>query len=62
MGHPREQIDDVVNFQVNLLMDRRPSAGANVIPQAALCQHRYSLQLNGDGGIYRVGLRYQSLT
>uniref|UniRef100_A0A1B0DLE7 Uncharacterized protein n=1 Tax=Phlebotomus papatasi TaxID=29031 RepID=A0A1B0DLE7_PHLPP len=40
-------------LKVNLLMDRRPSAGANVIPQAALCQHRYSLQLNGDGGIYR---------
>lgn len=35
-------------------LDRRPSVGANVIPQAALCQHRHSLQLNGDGGIYRV--------
>lgn len=34
--------------------DRRPSVGANVIPQAALCQHRHSLQLNGDGGIYKV--------
>lgn len=32
------------------LMDRRPSAGANIIPHAALCQHRHSLQLNGDGG------------
>lgn len=30
------------------LMDRRPSAGANIIPHAALCQHRHSLQLNGD--------------
>lgn len=37
--------------------DRRPSVGANVIPQAALCQHRHSLQLNGDGGIYRVFTR-----
>lgn len=35
-------------------LDRRPSVGANVIPQAALCQHRHSLQLNGEGGIYRV--------
>lgn len=43
--------------QINLLLDRRPSAGANVIPQAALCQHRHSLQLNGDGGIYRVSSR-----
>lgn len=34
-------------------LDRRPSTGlaANVIPHAALCQHRYSLQLNGDGGV-----------
>lgn len=30
------------------LMDRRPSAGTNIIPHAALCQHRHSLQLNGD--------------
>lgn len=30
-------------------MDRRPSAGANIIPQAALCQHRHSLQLNNGG-------------
>lgn len=30
------------------IMDRRPSAGANIIPHAALCQHRHSLQLNGD--------------
>ena len=29
---------------------RRPSVGYNVIPHAALCQHRYSLQLNGEGG------------
>lgn len=35
-------------------LDRRPSVGANVIPQAALCQHRHSLQFNGDGGVYRV--------
>lgn len=31
-----------------LSMNRRPSAGANVIPVAALCQHRHSLQLNGS--------------
>lgn len=37
------------------LMDRRPSAGANIqIPHAALCQHRHSLQLNGDSGLPRV--------
>lgn len=37
------------------LMDRRPSAGANIqIPHAALCQHRHSLQLNGDTGLPRV--------
>lgn len=38
------------------LMDRRPSAGANIIPHAALCQHRHSLQLNnGDtGGLIKV--------
>ena len=40
--------------KINLLIDRRPSAGANVIPHAALCQHRHSLQINGDGGVYRV--------
>lgn len=34
--------------------DRRPSVGCNQIPHAALCQHRYSLQLNGDGGV-KVG-------
>lgn len=38
----------------NLTNDRRPSVGANVIPHAALCQHRHSLQMNGEGGIYRV--------
>lgn len=39
------------------LMDRRPSAGANIqIPHAALCQHRHSLQLNGDSGLPRVRL------
>lgn len=32
------------------LYARRPSVGYNVIPHAALCQHRYSLQLNGEGG------------
>lgn len=37
-----------------VMLDRRPSTGANVIPQAALCQHRHSLQMNGDGGVYRV--------
>lgn len=31
-----------------LTMNRRPSAGANVIPVAALCQHRRSLQLNAS--------------
>lgn len=31
----------------HVALDRRPSVGANVIPQAALCQHRHSLQLNG---------------
>lgn len=31
-----------------LTMNRRPSAGANVIPVAALCQHRHSLQLNNS--------------
>lgn len=37
------------------LLDRRPSAGANIqIPHAALCQHRHSLQLNGDSGLPRV--------
>lgn len=42
-------------------LDRRPSVGANVIPQAALCQHRHSLQFNGDGGIYRVRMPRLSL-
>ncbi|CAD7092815.1 unnamed protein product [Hermetia illucens] len=37
--------------KVSLLMDRRPSVGANVIPHAALIQHRHSLQMNGEGGI-----------
>lgn len=37
----------------HLGVDRRPSVGCN-IPHAALCQHRYSLQLNGDGGV-KVG-------
>lgn len=40
--------------KMSLLTDRRPSVGANVIPHAALCQHRHSLQINGDGGVYRV--------
>ncbi|EDS30563.1 conserved hypothetical protein [Culex quinquefasciatus] len=36
-----------------LPMDRRPSVGHNIaIPHAALCQHRHSLQLNGDGSFY----------
>lgn len=39
-----------LQVQGNLSTDRRPSAGANVIPHAALCQHRHSLQLNGDTG------------
>lgn len=44
-------------------MDRRPSTGlaANVIPHAALCQHRYSLQLNGDGGV-KVSVNKHSKT
>lgn len=45
-----------------LSMNRRPSAGANVIPVAALCQHRHSLQLNGSdiGTIHRVGCERSS--
>lgn len=42
---------------------RRPSVGYNVIPHAALCQHRYSLQLNGEakqkeniGGTQKVSI------
>lgn len=35
--------------------DRRPSVGCNVIPHAALCQHRHSLQMNGEG-VFRVNL------
>lgn len=35
---------------IGVTFDRRPSAGYNIIPHAALCQHRRSLQLNGDGG------------
>ncbi|KAL7033129.1 hypothetical protein ACKWTF_007492 [Chironomus riparius] len=35
---------------IGVKFDRRPSVGYNVIPHAALCQHRYSLQLNGEGG------------
>ncbi|XP_058822147.1 ras-specific guanine nucleotide-releasing factor 1-like isoform X2 [Topomyia yanbarensis] len=39
-----------------LPMDRRPSVGHNIaIPHAALCQHRHSLQLNGDGSFYGKG-------
>lgn len=36
---------------IGISFDRRPSAGynSNVIPHAALCQHRHSLQLNGEG-------------
>lgn len=37
----------MMQSQGQSLLDRRPSAGANIIPQAALCQHRHSLQLNG---------------
>lgn len=42
-----------------LTMNRRPSAGANVIPVAALCQHRHSLQLNGSDmgiGMHKVSV------
>ncbi|XP_062717312.1 ras-specific guanine nucleotide-releasing factor 2-like isoform X5 [Aedes albopictus] len=36
--------------------DRRPSVGHNIaIPHAALCQHRHSLQLNGDGSFLGKG-------
>ncbi|CAO1416546.1 unnamed protein product [Diamesa tonsa] len=35
---------------IGVTFDRRPSAGYNIIPHAALCQHRRSLQLNGEGG------------
>ncbi|XP_062559593.1 ras-specific guanine nucleotide-releasing factor 2-like isoform X2 [Armigeres subalbatus] len=39
-----------------LPMDRRPSVGHNIaIPHAALCQHRHSLQLNGDGSFFGKG-------
>ena len=47
---------------------RRPSVGYNVIPHAALCQHRYSLQLNGEakqkeniGGTQKVSIGPLSL-
>lgn len=44
------------------LLDRRPSAGANIqIPHAALCQHRHSLQLNGDSGLPRVRIFVSSV-
>lgn len=43
-------------------MDRRPSAGCNAIPHAALCQHRYSLQLNGDSGIHKVSSNVKFLS
>lgn len=43
-------IGSVMQSQGQSLLDRRPSAGANIIPQAALCQHRHSLQLNGGPG------------
>lgn len=38
----------------SLGIDRRPSVGCNIIPHAALFQHRHSLQINGDSGIHRV--------
>lgn len=48
-----------------LTMNRRPSAGANVIPVAALTQHRRSLQLNASdinfgGNRVSFTLRFQS--
>lgn len=44
-----------------LPMDRRPSVGHNIaIPHAALCQHRHSLQLNGDGSLFSK-VRYERL-
>ncbi|XP_055608643.1 ras-specific guanine nucleotide-releasing factor 2-like isoform X4 [Uranotaenia lowii] len=43
-----------------LPMDRRPSVGHTIaIPHAALCQHRHSLQLNGDGSFYGKGSERQ---
>jgi hypothetical protein len=42
-------------------MDRRPSVGCNVIPHAALCQHRYSLQLNGETGAAKVSLQQKKI-
>lgn len=39
---------------IGVTFDRRPSAGYNIIPHAALCQHRRSLQLNGEGGTSKV--------
>lgn len=38
----------------SLPFDRRPSVGYNVIPHAALCQHRYSLQLNDEVNASKV--------
>lgn len=35
---------------------RRPSVGYNAIPHAALCQHRYSLQLSGESAASKVNL------
>lgn len=55
-GHGQTLAQTLSISPPHVALDRRPSVGANVIPQAALCQHRHSLQMNGDGGIYRVGL------
>lgn len=41
--------------QLSLLTDRRPSVGTNIIPHAALYQHRLSLQYNNSEGTgYKV--------
>lgn len=57
-GHSKSIIASTMSIsppQVGLTLDRRPSVGCNVIPHAALCQHRHSLQMNGEGGVFRVG-------
>lgn len=59
MGYNKSRTPSIVSTGLlphgKLIMDRRPSAGANIIPHAALCQHRHSLQLNGEpSGLIKV--------
>lgn len=59
MGYNKSRNPSIISTGLQphgkLLMDRRPSAGANIIPHAALCQHRHSLQLNGEpSGLIKV--------